>query len=164
MCRGETGTGLVINTDKNRDAWRLDRHGCISCIKGKYFLMFYSWEWRWCMATHELSHFSVLIYSSPVWAWLGPDNSETAWRADTTPQRVIQAVITPSKKHGNAGELKNPYQNAIHLSTQWVSSVDRLPAGLGKPEQISGPSVLVLAVLAKKNRNMFVLFYCIDFQ
>lgn len=65
------------------------------------------------MATHELSHFSALIYSSPARAWLSPDNSETAWRAGTTPQRVIQAVITPSKKHGNAGKLqtliKMPY-------------------------------------------------------
>lgn len=58
------------------------------------------------MATHELSHFSVFIYSPPVRVWLGPDNSETAWRADTTPQRVIKAVITPSKMHGNAGKLK----------------------------------------------------------
>lgn len=70
------------------------------------------------MAAHVLSHFSVLVYSSPVRAWPGPDNSETAWRADTTPQRVMQAVITPSKKHSNAGQLKNSYQNAIHLSTQ----------------------------------------------
>ncbi|CAG05487.1 unnamed protein product [Tetraodon nigroviridis] len=58
------------------------------------------------MATHALSGSALLIYCPPVRVWLGSDNSETAWRADTTPQRVIQAVKTPSQKHTRAGKFK----------------------------------------------------------
>lgn len=58
------------------------------------------------MATRVLSGAALLIYSPPARVWLGSDNSGTAWRADRTPQRVIQAVVTPSKKHGHAGKLQ----------------------------------------------------------
>lgn len=91
-------------------------------------LMFYSWQ---CMAAHEISHFSAFIYSSPARAWLGPDNSETAWGANTTPQRVIQAVITHSKKHANAGkrqllsERRTPFSSVSELcgpAANWPDS------------------------------------------
>lgn len=70
------------------------------------------------MATRVLSGAALLIYSPPVRVWLGSDNSGTTWRADRTPQRVIQAVVTPSKKHGHAGKLekKKTYRNAKRLS------------------------------------------------
>lgn len=45
-----------------------------------------------------------LIYSPPERVWLGSDNSGSTRRADTAPQRVIQAVITPSQKHARAGK------------------------------------------------------------
>lgn len=107
------------------------------------------------MATHVLSHFSVLIYSSPVRAWLGPDNSETAWRADTTPRRVIQAIITPSKKHGNAGKLKK-LLSKCHTPFNTVS--ERCGPAASWPDKAgenSGPSVLVIAVLEKKDICVF---------
>lgn len=71
------------------------------------------------MATHALSGSALLIYSPPVRVWLGSDNSGTAWRADTAPQRLIQAIITPSEKHARAGKpkkKKKTYRNAKQLS------------------------------------------------
>lgn len=63
------------------------------------------------MKYHILSAF---IYSSGLWGWLGPDNREASWRVDTTPQGVIQAIITPG---GSQNAEVHFYQNVIHLPT-----------------------------------------------
>lgn len=47
--------------------------------------MFYSWH----QAVYPFMSYRV----PPVQVWLGLDNRKSAWRGDTTPQDVIEAII-----------------------------------------------------------------------
>lgn len=68
------------------------------------------------MATRALSGAALLIYSPAERVWLGSDKSGTTWRADTAPQRLIQAVITPREKHARAGKLNKKKKKTYRQS------------------------------------------------
>lgn len=55
--------------------------------------MFYSWY-------QGYSHSRAIIFlcKPPVQVWLGLDNRKSAWRGDTTPQDVIEAIIMLSRR------------------------------------------------------------------
>lgn len=56
-------------------------------------MLFYSWY-------RGYSHSQAIIFlcKPPVQVWLGLDNRKSAWRGDTTPQDVIEAIIMLSRR------------------------------------------------------------------
>lgn len=62
--------------------------------------MFYLWEQRWG---------SVYYHFSPAWAWLSPDNTETAWRASGAPKSNTEY----QQEIWKCRSTRNAYQNAI---------------------------------------------------
>lgn len=53
-------------------------------------MMFYSWH----QAVYPFMSYRI----PPVQVWLGLDNRKSAWRGDTTPQDVIEAIIMLSRR------------------------------------------------------------------
>lgn len=98
----------------------------ISCVGG----MFYSW-YRRCIHSCAI----IFLCESPVQVWLGLDNRKPAWRGDTTPQDVVEAIIMLSgrdvqelvlwrrgRKHlSNGGASRH-----VHMSRHWDLRYERV--------------------------------------
>ena len=82
----------------------------ISCAGG----MFYSWHRRYI---HSWA--IIFLCESPVQVWLGLDNRKPAWRGDTTPQDVAEAIIMLSGR--DVQELVLWWRGRKHLSNGGAS-------------------------------------------
>lgn len=109
-------------------------------------MMFYSWY-------QGYSHSRAIIFlcKPPVQVWLGLDNRKSAWRGDTTPQDVIEAIIMLSRR--DVQELR-----------LWRCSRNTSPLGACRNVCVVMPQLQnwKAEILKCLNQGMFLSPFCRD--